>query len=401
MSLKTIIACILSKHKRHRLTDIDSIISALASAGKCGTGKCGTAEDPATTTAMPRPRKRKSAPAKNPKYKRLDHDKRVQIETLKRAGFNKAEIARKVGCSPSTIGRELKRNKSKKGYRAKKADGMARHSMLEKAAKRRKMTETMWREVKALLELGWTPEMICQKARRDGKPSVCRELIYQEYYRRQKLVLDGLSDEVLPLLPKRRKQRKTRDRNAKKYTKDAGRGKIKDRVDISQRPTNVLNRKRVGHWEGDLINGLNGTGHIVTLVERMTRWTLKCRVPTKGTDVVMAAIIGLLGSLPQDLLKTLTFDNGKEFAGFKQLEQALGLKVYFAKPYHSWERGTNENRNGVVRMVLPKGRAFDNILEEEMRRIDYLLNDRPLRCLDWRTPREAFNALLKRYLLAA
>ena len=393
MDPRTLFACLRGKPEHRRLTDGDFI--------KSETSRAKQRETDGTAPEATKSRKRKSSPAKKPAYARLDRDRRVQIETLKRQGFKQAEIARIVGCSPSTISRELRNNKSKKGYLAKKANGMAKQRMLTKAAKRRKMTEAMWQEVKALLKLGWTPEMICQKARRDGKPSVCRELIYREYYRRQKLVLEGLSDEELPLLPKRRKQRKTRDRNAKKYTKDAGRGKIKDRVDISQRPTNVRNRKRVGHWEGDLINGLSGTGHIVTLVERMTRWTLKCWVPTKETDVVIAAIIGLLGSLPRGLLKTLTFDNGKEFAGFKQLEQALGLKVYFAKPYHSWERGTNENRNGVVRMVLPKGRSFDNILEEEMRRIDYLLNDRPLRCLDWRTPREAFNALLKRYLLAA
>ena len=346
-------------------------------------------------------RTQKKALLQKPKYKRLDSEKRIQIDTLKRNGYSKAEIARYVGCHPSTIARELSRNKSKKGYRAKKANAKAKYRVNQKAANRRKMTETMWKESKTKLELGWTPEMIQERARKEGRPSVCRELIYQEYYRRQKLVHDGLLYEELPLLPKRRKQRKTRDLNAKKYTKDAGRGKIKDRIDISKRPKSVLNRKRVGHWEGDLINGQTGTGYVLTLVERMTRWTLKCWIPSKETEVVMSAIIGLLGPLSRGMLKTLTFDNGKEFAAFKQLEQALGLKVYFAKPYHSWERGTNENRNGIVRMVLPKGRSFDNILEEEMERIDYLLNDRPLKCLNWRTPREAFSALLNRYLFAA
>lgn len=142
---------------------------------------------------------------------------------------------------------------------------MARHRAAVKATDRCKMTPEVWAEVKAKLELGWTPEMISERLRRDGKPFVCRELIYEEYYRRQKLVIAGLSDEKLPLLPKRRKQRKTRDRNAKKYSRDAGRGKIRERVDIDQRPKNVLNRKRVGHREGDLINGHDGTGHIVTL----------------------------------------------------------------------------------------------------------------------------------------
>ena len=200
-------------------------------------------------------------------------------------------------------------------------------------------------------------------------------------------------------LPKRRKQRKTRDRNAKKY-RNAGRGKIPGRLDIDERPKAVENRARVGNREGDLVNGLKGTGSLVTLVERMTRFTLVARVATKEATVVAAAIIGMLGAVPKSMLKSLTFDNGKEFAEFCQLEQALGLKVYFAKPYHSWERGTNENRNGIVRMVLPKGRSFENILNAELERIDHLLNDRPVKCLDWRTPREAHNALLRRHALA-
>ena len=390
MDSKTNQACLLGKRNRYRPTGVYYNISAREKQG----GKRNKA------TSSQSSKMRKPDASTGPKYSRLTHDKRVQIDTLKRKGYCKAEIARFIGCHPSTVSRELERNKSKKGYRAKKASAKAKHRIDEKAMQRRKMTEAIWKAVKELLGRGWTPAMIQERARRDGKPSVCRELIYREYYRRQKLVLAGLSDEDLPLLPKRRKQRKTRDRNAKKYTRDAGRGKIRNRVDISMRPENVLNRKRVGHWEGDLINGLGGTGHIVTLVERMTRLTLKCRVPSKETNVVMSAIIGLLGSLPRGLLKTLTFDNGKEFAAFSQLEQALGLKVYFARPYHSWERGTNENRNGIVRMVLPKGRSFASILDKEMNRIDYLLNDRPLRCLDWRTPREVFNRFLKRYLVA-
>ena len=398
MDPKTILACYLNSCRRKRYRLMGAYYSIFGAKKQDGVQNKTPPSEAASKPSM----KPSSKPrGSKPKYERLDNDKRVRIETLWREGYSKAEIARIIGRHPSTIGRELSKNKSKKGYRAKKANAMAKYRIVEKAQKRHKMTEEVWNAVKEKLEKGWTPEMIQERARRDGKPSVCRELIYQEYYRRQKLVFDGRSDEVLPLLPKRRKLRKTRDRNAKKYTKDAGRGKIKNRVDISERPKNVLNRKRAGHWEGDLVNGLNGTGHIVTIVERMTRWTLKCRVHSKETNVVMSAIIGLLGTLPRGLLKTITFDNGKEFAAFSQLEQAIGIKVYFAKPYHSWERGTNENRNGVVRMVLPKGRSFDDILEEEMKRIDYLLNDRPLRCLDWRTPREAFNLLLNRYIFAA
>lgn len=253
MDLKTLLASFMGWHHRYRLADVKFTTSAQTCEGH------GADETP-----RPKKPKEKAAKPKVPKYKRLGHDKRVWIETLRSQGVRQAEIARIIGGARSTICNELKRNgkKTKKGemrYKAKKADVMARRRAAQKAADRRKMTPEVWAEVKAKLELGWTPEMICERARRDGKPSVCRELIYQEYYRRQKLVLAGLSDEKLPLLPKRRKQRKTRDRNAKKYSRDAGRGKIRERVDIDQRPKNVLNRKRVGHWEGDLINGRDGT----------------------------------------------------------------------------------------------------------------------------------------------
>lgn len=343
---------------------------------------------------------KKRIPPGTPRYHRLTSENRITIRALKKEGFLNAEIARHIGCSPSTIGRELARNTSKKGYRPKKAQGMADERMRKKAASRRKTTDTMWSDAKGKVSDGWTFEQIAGRAKREGKPTVCKETFYKEYYRRQELVRMGESDEVLPPLSKRQKKRKTRDREAKKY-RNAGRGKIKDRVDIDERPKAIENRARVGHWEGDLINGLNGTGHIATLAERMTRFTLFARVASKESDCVMPAIIGMLANLPKDMLQTLTFDNGKEFAFFKQIEAALGIKGYFAKPYHSWERGTSENRNGIVRKVLPKGSPFDDILNEEIKRIDRMLNDRPMKCLNWRTPREAFMALLKRHLLAA
>ena len=342
-------------------------------------------------------KERRKTPPGAPAYHRLTEEERIIIETLRKEGCSNRHIAERIGCSPATIGRELKRNLSEKGYRHKKAQSKANHRAAEKAAKRRKFTEEMWHLAMDRLAKGWTFEQIYGRCRRDGVTMVCAETLYKEYYKRQKLVLAGKSQEILPPLTKRKKKRKTRDRNAKKY-RDAGRGKIKDRVDIDERPKTVENRARVGHLEGDLINGLKGTGNFVTLAERMTRFTFIDYAATKEADVVASVVIGLLASLPNGFLKTLTFDNGKEFALFKSIEQALGIKVYFAKPYHSWERGTNENRNGIVRKVLPKGRSFGDVTEEEMRRIDYMLNDRPLKCLNWRTPREAFTALLSRYV---
>ena len=342
-------------------------------------------------------KERRKTPPGAPKYHRLTDEKRIIIEALRKEGCSKKHIAERVGCHPTTVWRELKRNVSKKGYRHKKAQGKANHRVAVKAAKRRRFTAEMWALAKDRLAKGWTFEQIHGRCKRDGIAMVCAETLYKEYYRRQKLVMAGKSDEVLPPLPRRQKKRRTRDRNAKKY-RNAGRGKITGRVDIDERPKTVENRARVGNWEGDLINGLKGTGNLVTLAERMTRFVFFAYAATKEADAVASAVIGLLASLPKGFLKSLTFDNGKEFAKFEQIEQALGIEVYFAKPYHSWERGTNENRNGVVRKVLPKGRPFDDITEEEMRRIDYMLNDRPLRCLNWRTPREAFAELLRRHM---
>ena len=340
---------------------------------------------------------RRRTPPGGPNYRRLTEEKRIIIETLRKEGRSCRHIAKELGCSPTTVSRELKRNKSRKGYRHRKAQRKADYRAREKSSKRRKLTEGMWEDAKAKLAEGWTFEQIAGRARRDGRPTVSKETFYKEYYRRQALVRAGKSDEVLPPLPMRRKSRKARDRNAKKYH-GAGRGKIPGRVDISERPETVEGRARVGNWEGDLINGLKGTGNLVTLVERMTRFTLFWRIATKEAGEVSSAIAAMMAWLPASFLKTLTFDNGKEFADFAELERVLGLKVYFAKPYHSWERGTNENRNGVVRKVLPKGRSFDDITEDEMRRIDHMLNDRPLKCLGWRTPRVAFMALLARHL---
>ena len=343
----------------------------------------------------------RKAPPGAPKYHRLTVENRIIIQTLRKEGRSRRYIAERIGCSPSSVSRELGRNKSRKGYRPKKAQAKADWRARQKAAARRKTTQEMWGYAKARMSEGWTPEQIEGRCRRDGIPMVSRETICKEYYRRQRLVEKGRSDEELPPLPMRRRKRKARDRNAKKYRRNAGRGKIPGRVDIAERPRTVESRARVGDWEGDLINGLFGTGNLVTPAERMTRFVLFGYAATKEADGVASVVIGLLAPLPKSFLSTLTFDNGKEFAKFGQIRQALGIDVYFAKPYHSWERGTNENRNGIVRKVLPKGRSFGDITGEEMRRIDRMLNDRPLKCLDWRTPREAFTELLLRHLAKA
>ena len=264
---------------------------------------------------------------KAPKYHRLTREQRIIIETLRKEGYSIRPIAVRLGVSPATVSRKLRRNRSKKGYRNRKADAMARHRARQKAGKRRKLTEQMWSYAMEKVRLGWSFAMACGRAGRDGVEMVCAEALYKEYYRRQKLVAEGKSQQKLPPLPKSHRKRHKHGRSRK----EAGRGHIPGRVDISERPESVESRARGGHFEGDLINGLHGTGNLVTLAERMTRFTFFDYVESKESEAVMEVVLKLLGPLPPDLLKTLTFDNGKEFARFRVLE-ALGLKVYFARP---------------------------------------------------------------------
>ena len=392
MDTKTREQYLRGKPPRHRLTVPNHTIKTLA---RKLAFEAQRGQKPKRKAAK-KPKKAKKG--KPPKYKRLDEKDRVLIATLIGLGLKDAEIARQVGCHRSTIGYERKKNTSQRGYRPKYAQRKADGRVKAKASARRKFTPEQWKEAKEkLAKDGWTFEQTSERAKREGRDFVCRETLYKEYHARQRLVALGKSQEILPVLPRGHRKRHKR---GKSYA-NAGRGRIPDRVDIDERPKSVENRARAGHWEGDLINGLRGTGNLVTVVERMSRFTLVGYSATKETDAVMAVFKALLSGLPQEMVRTLTLDNGKEYSKFKVLVQECGLAVFFAKPYHSWERGTNENRNGVVRIVLPKGSRFDSITREQMERIDRLLNDRPLRCLGWRTPREVFMARLQYRLKAA
>jgi len=163
---------------------------------------------------------------------------------------------------------------------------------------------------------------------------------------------------------------------------------------IDTRPAEVETRASVGHWEGDLINGANKTGNLVTLVERSTRFTLLDRTQTKEAKEVTTAICRAFGFLPQGARLSLTLDNGKEFAWHEKVAQKTGMDVFFAMPYHSWERGTNENTNGLIRRLHPKKSSFSEIGKAELKRIETFLNDRPRKCLGWMTPREKMAAFL-------
>lgn len=247
------------------------------------------------------------------------------------------------------------------------------------------LTEAVRLDAEKRLIEGWTPEIISGRARMEGRESVCKETIYKHIYRNAK---DG--GDLWTHLP--RAHRKRRRRCPRRDGR--GRGRIPNQRSIDTRPKNVESRQTVGHWEGDLINGAPGTGNLVTAVERKTRLTLLGWTATKEAGEVTDVLRAMFSRMPKAARSGVTLDNGKEFAFHEALSQSTGIDVFFAHAYHSWERGTNENTNGLIRRIYPKGSSFAGVGEWELQRIDRYVNDRPKKCLRWKTPREAMTAFL-------
>lgn len=313
-------------------------------------------------------------------YTRVTKIERSQIYVLRQAGKGNNEIARLIGRDKGTVSREVRRNRGLKGYRHLQA-----HRKAEERAKRagpRRFTEGVRLDAEEKLRKGWTPEIICGRAKLEGRPHVCKETVYKYVYADAKA--GGELWKNLPRAKRKRKRRCPRQDGR-------GRGVIPGRRGIGERPPEVELRVKVGHWEGDLVVGAGATGYLVTLVERVTRFTLTGWSRTKEADEVSAVVIRLLAVIGI-ACTGITFDNGKEFARHREIASALKADVFFARPYHSWERGTNENTNGLIRRLFPKSESFAAIGAEELRRIDVFLNDRPRKCLGWKTPREVMDA---------
>lgn len=230
-----------------------------------------------------------------------------------------------------------------------------------------------------------TPQLISQQARAQGRPFACKETLYQHVYAEGRA--GGTLWTCLPRSHKRRWRRCSR-------RDDGGRGRLLHQRRIDERPADVATRETFGHWEGDLIAGAAETGHLVTLVERKTRFALVGRVRTREAKEVTRMEVRLLSELPAHARRSLPFDNGKEFAGHERIARRLKLDVYFAHPYRSWERGANENVNGLVRRLYPKRSSFAGIDAYQIWQVRRFLNDRPRGCLGWQTPSEEMAAFL-------
>jgi IS30 family transposase len=286
------------------------------------------------------------------------------------------KIATVVGVHKSTVSRELRRNRGERGYRPKQAHRFAKKRRRKRVKKR--ISLATWTTVEDKLRQDWSPEQVSGWLKKNTDTSVSHEWVYQHVYLDKRV--GGDLHKHLRCQKKRRKRVGAYDR----------RGKIPNQVSIEDRPEIVEQRKRIGDWEGDTIIGAGMQGAIVTLVDRKSRFTLLKQVPNRTAAVVEIAILDLL--IPyQSSTHTITFDNGKEFANHQSFAKKLQAEVYFAHPYASWERGTNENTNGLIRQYVPKGSDFSSISTDLVSFIKERLNDRPRKCLDFLAPHMVFS----------
>jgi IS30 family transposase len=317
-------------------------------------------------------------------YEHLTQGERYLIDHLDKAGLSRREIGRRLGRSAGTISRELARNvpHESMGYASfiaqERAEARRRGS---KSAVKMKRPE-LARYVKQRLVRGWSPEQISGRLERehprDASMRLSHEAIYQWVYR-----------EAAPWWRELRRQR--RRRRPRMRGNPGKRGQIVGRVGIELRPRIVDRRQRIGDWESDTLQGRPGGGGLATHVERKSRYTVLAKVRDRTAQQFATRSLAALRRVASpSRCKTLTADNGKEFALFKKLERALGFKVYFADPYAAWQRGLNENTNGLLRQYFPKGTDFTAVTARQVAEVEAALNNRPRKCLGYRTPAEVF-----------
>lgn len=310
-------------------------------------------------------------------------EEREMMAQMHWEGTGVREIAKVLGRDKGTISRELKRNASPKYrcYTPCQAQKRTDTRRTEASRRPRLKEEDIRQYVEEKLSVGWSPELIAGRLRMDhpGK-TISYEAIYQYIYH----PTTEDREELIACL-----RRAHRKRKAKGIGRKQKKTKIPNRVSIEQRPLSVDNRRVYGHWEGDSLVSRKSLAALQSLTERKSRLLLLSKLDRKGAKETAMAVIDRLGALPEDMRRSITFDNGTENAQHETITSKLGIKCFFAHPYASWERGTNEHINGLVRWYLPKGTDFSKITDEQIAQIEAAINSRPRKCLGFKTPIEA------------
>lgn len=306
-------------------------------------------------------------------YNQLSYEQRNEIKAYLKLGLKMVFIAHLIGVHKSTISRELKRNSGLRGYRPKQAQHKA-NLRRKNSRKNSRFTEAVKQQVEFYIKQDWSPEQISGYLALAEDIHISHETIYQ-YIWTDKRNGGSLYKHLRWSHKKRRKRYGNRDR----------RGQIKDRVSIDERPPVVEKKARIGDWEVDTIIGKNHQGALVTAVERKTMFTCINYVPSKSAEMVTTALAQMLLPFKKQIL-TITVDNGKEFALHQKIAEALEANVYFAHPYHAWERGLNEHINGLIRQYFPKNNDFNKIDKEKILFVQNRLNQRPRKSLKFEKP---------------
>lgn len=308
------------------------------------------------------------------RYTQLTCIQRYQIYTFLKMGYLQTEIAETLGVHKSSISREIHRNTGRRGYRPKQAHHFA---VARRNKGKHRIDAGDWEEIEKLIALDWSPEQISGYFRKGGELQISHEWIYQHIYQDKR---DGGT-----LWKHLRCQKKRR----KRYGSYEKRGQIPHRTWIDERPQVVESRERLGDWEADTIISQGKQTAIVTLTERKSRLILMKKVEDRTAQTVRKAIINLLHPFVNQT-HTITCDNGKEFTEHTAIAEALQAKVYFAHPQAAWERGSNENANGLIRQYFPKGTDFSPLTEQDIETVMLRLNHRPRKCLDFSSPYMVF-----------
>jgi len=325
-------------------------------------------------------------------YKRLSDLEREEISRMLAQGCSFQDIAKQLDRHASTISREVGAGScNKHTYRAAKAQNRARRNASKRKKDKRILNNQteLWRYIRKKLKKKWSPKQIAEEMKKDYPDSMTMRIAPETIYTYIYILPKGaLKKELVSCLRQNRKRRHKQSRGVKIERK------IEDMLSIEERPKEVEDRIIPGHWEGDLIVGKSNRSFLGTLVERTTRTTILIPVKSKGAEDVAKAFAKEVKKLPKQMKLSMTYDQGREMARHKLFTKITGVKVYFAHPRSPWERGTNENTNGLIRQFFPKGTDFHKVSRYEIKKAQDLLNGRPRAALNYQKPYEVFNQLI-------